>query len=428
MHNKILVIGTTPDYIQWIRLSCPDRALFITTPDIRQTAEEETPPVSEEILIPLSDPDQVLAALKTHLDKWKQALAGIFCFDCEAMELAAFIALHFNLDYPTKKAIQNCRDKYVSKQIWQQHHIGCPNISPINSAAEAIAFFKTTPSGCVLKPLTGSGSELVFKCTSESECRSAFNTIQDGLKARAENPLFQRKSSTEFLMLAEEKIAGTEYSCDFIVENNTIHVIRLAKKIKSPFRPFGTILGYVLPAILPQFVDKDHFLETLLKSATTLGIERGLCMVDFIIRDDEVVLIELTPRPGGDCLPHLLKACTRLDMLKICLDFAGKTPLNLPDTQTFSPFVAIRLHAEHSGVLRKIECRNLIEDYRVKTVHLTKKPGHKIKLPPEDYDSWLLGHIIIQPSVNNFPESQAIAISKKIEIIIDKDKPGTSEK
>ena len=144
-------------------------------------------------------------------------------------------------------------------------------------------------------------------------------------------------------------------------------------------------------------------------------------MIDFIISDNKIVLIELTPRPGGDCLPHLVKACADLDILKLSLDFAQNKPLNLDNTQWACACVGIRLHAGHAGILRKIEYSHLLEDKRVKQIHLTKNPGHKIKLPPDDYDSWNLGHIIIEPSGDKFPESQAITLSKKIEISIDQD-------
>jgi len=426
VQKKVLVVGTTPDYIHWIRCSCPAHAIFITAPDIRQTAKEETPADNEEILICLSDHNQVFEALKIHLEKWGQTIDGIFSFDCESMELTSFLAGQLGLDYPSGEAIQNCRDKYVSKQIWHDHRIRCPRVSPINQAIDVVAFFKTTSSGIVLKPLFGSGSELVFKCTSSSECREAFSAIQQGLKKRSDHPLFQKTSSKQYLMLAEEQIMGTEYSCDFIIENNSTKIIRLAKKMKSPFKPFGTILGYLLPAFLPQSINTDHFNRILLNSSTALGINRGLCMVDFIVADDQVVLIEMTPRPGGDCLPHLLKASTNLDMLKISLDFARKLPINLDDTKIITPCVAVRLHAGHAGVLQKIDTHDLLSDKRVKAIHLTKKPGHRIILPPVDYDSWLLGHIIVEPSDTQFPEAQAITISKKIEILIDKDKSEAS--
>ncbi|MDA3789339.1 MAG: ATP-grasp domain-containing protein [Desulfobacula sp.] len=300
MHKIILVVGTTSDYIQWIRHSCPGRALFITAPEIRQAAEEECPAPSEEILVNLSDKLQVFEALENHLKIWDQVIDGIFSFDCESMALTADISEKWGLDYPSEKTIQNCRDKYVSKQIWESHGIGCPKVSPINIVSDVLAFFHSVNYGCVLKPLTGSGSELVFKCTSESDCHLAFNLIHEGLENRVQNPLFKKSSSQEHLMLAEELIQGTEYSCDFICENDEIQIIRMARKIKSPFRPFGTIMGYVLPGHLPHFITPNELEQLLLKSAQVLGINRGLCMVDFIISGETIALIELTPRPGGN--------------------------------------------------------------------------------------------------------------------------------
>lgn len=423
---KILVTGTTPDYIQWIRLSYPGRALFITQPDIRQGADEDPPGDDEEILVPLSDKDLVLDTLLAHLKKWNQTLDGIFSFDCESMALASFIARQMNLVYPSLDAIQNARDKYRSKQLWQEHQIGCPRVSPVNSASEAVEFFNGTAFGCVLKPFTGSGSELVFHCKSPSGCCSAFETIKTGLDHRNGNLLFNRTSSHEHLMLAEEYIKGPEYSCDFIVENESVRVIRLAKKIKSPLTPFGTIQGYILPWALPRSVTERRFHDILYKGAFALGIKRGLCMVDFIISGDEVMLIEMTPRPGGDCLPHMLKQCAGLDMLKTSLDFAAKRPLILPDIQKRPPCVAIRIHAKEEGILKKIDCRRLMEDPRIKSIHLTRKPGHKIQLPPEDYDSWLLGHVIMSPLNADSPEPEALAVLEKIQIFMDTEKPGES--
>ena len=423
---KILVTGTTPDYIQWIRLSYPGRALFITQPDIRQGADEDPPKDDEEILVPLSDKNLVLDTLLAHLKKRNQTLDGIFSFDCESMALASFIARQMGLDYPSLDAIQNARDKYRSKQLWQDHQIGCPRVSPVNSASGAVEFFNGTAFGCVLKPFAGSGSELVFHCKNPSDCCSAFETVKTGLDHRNGNPLFNRTSSHEHLMLAEEYIKGPEYSCDFIVENESVRVIRLAKKIKSPLTPFGTIQGYILPSALPRDVSENRFHDILLRGALALGIKRGLCMVDFIISGKKVMLIEMTPRPGGDCLPHMLKECTGLDMLKTSLDFAANLPLTLPDTQNISPCVAIRIHAKEEGILKKIDCRKLMEDPRVKSIHLTRKPGHKIQLPPKDYDSWLLGHVILMPLEAENPEPEALAILEKIQIFMGTEKPGES--
>ncbi|MBI9088710.1 MAG: ATP-grasp domain-containing protein [Desulfobacterium sp.] len=419
MHKIILVVGTTSDYIQWIRTSCPGRALFITSPVVRQTAEEACPAPCEEIVMDLSDRAPVFEALEKHLKTWNKVIDGIFSFDCEAMALTAAIAENWDLDYPSEQAILNCRDKYVSKRIWESHGIKCPKVSPIKTVSDVLAFFHSVQNGCVLKPLTGSGSELVLKCMNESDCHRAFDLIQKGLEIRAQNPLFETSVSRGYLMLAEELIPGTEYSCDFICENDEIRIIRMARKIKSPFKPFGTITGYVLPGQLPPGINPNGLSRILLRSAQVLGIDRGLCMVDFIISGEKIELIELTPRPGGDCLPYLLKVSTTMDILKLSLDFAQKYPLDLIRYDTASPHVGIRLHADKSGILKQIHISHLLEDTRVKHILLTKKPGHLITMPPKDYDSWLLGHVIIEPSNGKYPETQAMSISKTITILID---------
>lgn len=412
-----LVVGTTSDYIDWIRQIYQGQVLFITDPEIRQKANEKRPLPNEEILYSLSDFQDVLMHLEKHLFKWKITLKGIACFDCESMELASFIAEKKGLDYPSIAAIQNCRDKYVSKQIWQKQGIDCPEAVPINTISDVFLFTKGLRNGCVLKPFTGSGSELVFKCYNNDDCITAFHTISKELKKRTLNPIFKNPTSSGYLMLAEEMISGIEYSCDFIIDNTEIQIIRCTQKIKSFDSPFETIIGYIIPAVLPQNINAEHLKDILYQGAVSLGVTRGICMVDFFINDQKISLLEITPRPGGDCLPYLLKKSGNLDILKLSLDFACKQPLELMDWQSFTPSVGLRLFAHKAGVLKKINADQLDSDTRVKGIYITKKPGHIIKMPPDDYDSRLLGHIIIEPTTR-YSEIQSITIAKQIEIEI----------
>ena len=47
--NQVLVVGTTSDYIEWIRKVRPGQALFLTEPKVRQNATEPCPDDGEEI-------------------------------------------------------------------------------------------------------------------------------------------------------------------------------------------------------------------------------------------------------------------------------------------------------------------------------------------------------------------------------------------
>lgn len=415
VHDKVLVVGTTADYIDWLQKAYPQRALFLTEPAVRQSAKERPPDPADEILASLDNFSDLKRRVKTHLKNWNQKITGVACFDCEAMETAAMLAPVFKVDYPDIQAVKNCRDKYLSKQIWEENGISCPSICPVNSVEDVTGFLKKHTKGIVLKPFSGSGSELIFRCQTPKECEQAFETIKKGLSDRRENRLFTQSSSKGHLMLAEEYIAGPEYSCDFIIENKKIKIIRLSRKIKSNDRPFGTVSGYVLPASLPGHTDISGFKTALLNAAVSLGLTRAVCMVDFIMKGCLPLFIEMTPRPGGDCLPFLLREAGGLDILGLTLDFAQKTTLTINGSMPlFKTHIGLRLHADRPGVFKGFDTSVLSGDKRVKQIHIIREPGHRVIMPPQDYDSWLLGHIIIEPDNDNYPETQSLLIRQRL--------------
>ncbi|MBI5675508.1 MAG: ATP-grasp domain-containing protein [Nitrospirae bacterium] len=413
--SRVLVVGTTADYIEWIRRTYPDVALFLTDRLVRQNAQEPEPSGEEELLCDLNDYGQVLSSLKNHLQKWDICLDGVACFDCESMELSAELAQRYSLPYPDVETIRNCRDKYLSKLLWQQNNIRCPVSRIVGTPDEADAFFNLIKRPCVMKPLTGSGSELVFRCDSREECRTAFAEIQKRLQERRSHRLYKSNSDSVPSIIIEEHVSGSEYSCDFIIDNGRAEVIRLTKKIQSPRGPFGTIRGYIIEASLPEEIEEQMFERILLQGAEALGIRSAICMADFMLCGREVALLEMTPRPGGDCLPFLLRHSMNLDILKLNLDFARHILVKISRMQNQKPCAGLRLHAGKCGVLVKIDAQNLSRDPRVLEIHLPRHQGHIVRIPPDDYESWLLGHIIFRPDKSDL-ENQFDELINQIKV------------
>ncbi len=417
--EMVLVVGTTPDYVQWIRQSCPKEVLFLTDPVTRNEAQEVPPPASEEILCDLTDENMVLSRLADHLRKEKVRLSGVASFDCESMRLAAILAEAYKLHYPPVSAIDNCRDKFSANGVWRKNHVACAEAALIQSETQAIEFFKLTGGPCVFKPRNGSGSELVFIGNSPDQCRENFRKISTGLLKRQNSRMYKAEESVKEGCLAEKIIGGEEYSCDFIVENNQARVIRICRKILSPHGPFGTTWAYVLHSpgelsdVLPGLSD------FLYQAANALGISRALCMADFKAYNGKIVFLEMTPRPGGDCIPCLLRKGWQLDVLKLNLDFTRGFRLNLTGPTHSSPLVGMRIHAQSNGTVKMLEPRELLVDPRVLELHLLRKPGHRVLLPPEDYDSWLLGHVIFRPCGEESLISQCGDLLTKLEIMIE---------
>jgi hypothetical protein len=149
-------------------------------------------------------------------------------------------------------------------------------------------------------------------------------------------------------------------------------------------------------------------------------------MLDFIVRGGNAVMIEMAPRPGGDCLPPLLMRSCGMDILGLALDFAAGSPVATSDPSTWRRLAGVRLFASRPGVISRIDANALREDQRVVECHLKRDPGHRVVLPPEDYDSRLLGHVIFEPSAPGKIEDECFEIAAKLEVEVETPQCATS--
>ena len=421
-NRRVLVVGTTTDYIDIINQRFPQRAVFIT--DVNERAKATEPPLSseDELLCNLSQPEKVVAALRRHLSQWRMEPSGITCFDCESMATAAFIAHSFGLSYPSTDTVAKCRDKYVCKQVWRQASLPCPDVELVRNASDAISFLHKINGPAVLKPLTGSGSELILLCSDEEECVVGFNTLRSRLAHHSDLRMYAsyvcdgKKVDPRMVFVAEEFVQGEEYSCDFTIDGDRVEIIRITRKILDPKQAFGTTVAYLLPSPLPEGLEENIFCNQLRTAAKSLGLNRAICMLDFIVQDNRVFMIELAPRPGGDCLPPLLLNSCRMDILECTLDFAEGHPFVLDTSLQWRPLVGVRLFAKCSGEIELIDSSALLKDHRVVECHLKRSPGHRVVLPPEDYESRLLGHIIFEPTGLKSIENECVEIASKLKI------------
>jgi biotin carboxylase len=417
---KILVVGTTSDYIDWLRRIGEGRVLFLTDPMIRQKAKEPAPEPKDEILCDLTDVAMIRTALKDHLYQWHISLSGITCFDCESLGLAAFLAEDLDLSFPTVESVRICRDKYTMSSRWQKRSVRTPRFKLARSPYDAADFRGKIERPCVLKPVSGSGSELVFYCDTESGCQRMAQSLLRGIQDRKENRLY---SSATDCFLIEEYIDGIEYSCDFILQKKEVEILRFTRKVRAKDAPFGTTMGYILTTCEVEGFKRKRLEILLSKAAQAVGLTRAICMADFLLSKDEVIFLELTPRPGGDCIPYLLNSAVGLDILKVALDFAERRPLDLPKILQETPCIGLRLHAERSGVIKRISSEILENDPRVKKVHLIRESGHLVTLPPEDYESWYLGHVIFVPAAGKDMEQQCRELRQLLTVEIEASQP-----
>lgn len=427
-HRRTLVVGTTSDYVDAIRRRLPGKAVFLTDRQHRARAVEDPPPASDEILCDLSDNEQALADLGRHMARWDWQPAGLACFDCESMALTAFLAGRLDLHYPSPHAVTTCRSKFASKQAWTRKSLPCPRVTLVRTAADAVRFAEDLGGPIVLKPLTGSGSELVFLCRDADEITAAYRTLRVRLANHHDRRMYApqvcdgKKVDPRSVFAAEEFTAGDEYSCDFILDEQGARIIRIARKVPDRRQPIGTTLAYVVPAGLPPGLDVQSLAEQVQRAAVAVGLRRTVGMLDFIVRDGQAVMIEMTPRPGGDCLPPLLLQSGGVDILDLTLAFAaGERPV-LPPPSDWKLRVGLRVIATQAGTIHHIHDESLRADPRVVEYSLRHGPGWHVSLPPDDYDSRILGYAIFRPSSRHEIEAECLELTDKIHIEVESPK------
>lgn len=395
--SRILVVGTTRDYIDHIRARMPGRALFLTDP--RAVASGIAPvPWNEEIICPLSDLRAVRTSLTYFLRKYDISLSGVACFDCEWLWTAAVIAEDRNLPFPSTQAVLRCRNKSLSKRLWADHGVSCPEVREVFCPEDILEFLRKTGGPVILKPRSGSGSELTYRCNTADEVREGYGKIMEGLRKRAADPLFQSQGTEgQPAAICEEFISGDEYSCDIYFDGEKAQILRLARKYFREEMPVGTALGYEIPVRFPRGVSQETSLLEFGEAARALGLTRSLCMIDFIVREGKVYLLEISPRPGGDCLPPLIEQSCGVDMLELALEFTEGALPRMPEKEKWNHVVGVRFHAKRAGTLRAIRPEFQEWGPNILSQLWLRNPGDTIRLPPDDYDSWLLGHVIFTP-------------------------------
>lgn len=418
--SRVLVVGTTRDYIEYLEEKLPGKLVFLTDPMEYPEGGPGQGSLSHHIIVPLSETGRVLDELEVFQEEQGVKIKGVACFDCESLILASEIA-RGRWPFTRTEAVLNSRDKFRSKKLWRSAGISCPAVLMAGTELQAISFIDAVDGPVVMKPAMLSGSELTYRCETHGEVTEAFNTIMKGLRSKKGDPVLDRDGLIDDdAVLCEEFIEGREFSSDFIYRDGRLTIIRVAGKHLAPSGPAGTAQAYELPP--PDFPMHMESFEQMLRSAVkALGIQRCMGMADFIFRGRTPYFIEITPRPGGDCLPQLIYRSSGFDIRTAHIDFAADLPVDIPEHGRWKHLVGLRVHSGAAGTLRSVRVKSDGLSQRILEESWIAKPGSIVKLPPRDYKSWLLGHLIFEPVPGIDISEQVRAVRDALEIDIEQE-------
>jgi len=312
---------------------------------------------------------------------------------------AAYIAKELmlpGLDYEVAKLIKN---KFlVRKKISNQNADHMENFFIIEQNTNLNELTRQIKYPMIIKPVDGSGSKGVHKISSYNDLQS-YSTEAISF-------------SKQKLAYLEEFIEGKEYGVESVVYNGIIYVLCIMNKdMTEP--PIYAELGHSVPSDLEN---ESLVVDVVKKTIKTLGINFGAVNMDVLIKDNNVFVIDIGARMGGNLIgSHIVPLHTGFDYMEYLI----KTSLNedvskmFPESNDINKAVSTRILALKPGIIKDtIDFEELEKEFNVK-IFFNKSIGDKIYPYINNLDG--CGYIICVSS----NKQNAYDISSKVKSIID---------
>lgn len=344
LNDPLLVVHPSLDYARRVCshfpnavfLASPARAKALRTAGFRALAAD------------LNDERAALRCAADYALQQRVRYTGIACFVCEFIPLTALVAAGLGLPYVDVQTAGLLRDKARSGALWERAGIPVPTAQLIDDLSELEAFAATCPPPWIIKPIDATGSEWVLRIDEPNQLADAHALLQRGLQE-----LDPTDPAPAYI--AQRFIQGREFGVDFFIEGQRLRILRLCEKflVETPAQA-GVVGGYCIPH-LPQRL-RRQLQDTLRQAARAAGMNRGIGMADLILSNDVFYLLEMAPRPGGDCLPDLCRAALNYDPIRAACEAAsGETPRAAHWPHPLRPLCALHLMSDREGTIQQID-------------------------------------------------------------------------
>ncbi|MEU7724153.1 ATP-grasp domain-containing protein [Streptomyces sp. NPDC040724] len=216
------------------------------------------------------------------------------------MNLHASVAIahHYGLPALSDEALRRSRDKHTMKVAFEEAGVPCARHRLFSTAEELRAIAAELEFPLVLKPRDFAGSVGIIRVNAADELDDAYEHCRSSLMEVAGT-----FDLTDGRFQAEEFFVSThEVSVEVINYEGSRAVLAVTDKSKSA-PPYFAETGQLVPS---RETDNAALREIALKACEALHIDRGIAHVEILVNGDELSVVEVGARPGGDGIMDLI--------------------------------------------------------------------------------------------------------------------------
>ena len=260
---------------------------------------------NESVDASTTDVDAVLdAARRMNID-------GIVTFSSDvATRTAALVGHHLGLPGPSVSTVDIMSNKSQFRRFQAERALPSPLSTTINDLGDVERLTQNWTEPAMVKPVDSSGSRGVHLVTAPLEWQAA-----------VEAALTHSRTGQA---VVESVVEGTEVGGDaFFLDGEMISGVVTSKYLEG-----FLVAGHSLPSHIPSR-DQKRVLDAVSKTCRELGYIDGPVNFDVMIQQQRVVVLELSPRTGGNGIPDLIEYATGFDEYAATVHQALGRPVNL---------------------------------------------------------------------------------------------------
>ncbi|MFP7736759.1 ATP-grasp domain-containing protein [Priestia aryabhattai] len=320
-----------------------------------------------------------------------------------ASKISELLQLKYKLPY---EASLNCRNKKMARQKLNEAGIGEVQYRLINTQSDLKTELEGIDFPLIVKPSNDSGSKNVYLCNNEAEISTAIKHI-----VQSEKNIVGQSLDADIMI--EEFLNGPEFSIESVTVNGQTTIIGITKKLVTPY-PLSIEVGHDFPANLHANEEKE-IRELVEESLAVLGVDFAVTHTEVKLTNKGPRIVEVNARPGGDEIPHLVKAVTGIDLKSLAfLVTLGKGIDSLDLSSSTVPSASIRfLLANQEG---KVSFNEQFQSAYIKEQKWYVKNGESVKRTESNFDR--LGYFIVYGDEQNLSSSKVDSVEKGFSVKI----------
>ncbi len=318
------------------------------------------------------DKEEILKVAK------KEKISGVCtCGTDVAIPSIGFVANAMNLSGIAFEASILSANKLKMKEAFKKGGVSSPAYFKVKDLKEIIKAFDILKKPVILKVVDNSGSRGIIKINEREDIEHAYNIAADNTK--------------KDYFIIEEFIEGTESGAQGFIYNNDFKFIMPHMDITAMNNYASIPIIHCVPYKIGKELE-DKITEQLYKCAVALNLNNCAINADFIIKDNEIFIIEIGARSGANMLGELTSIHYGFNYHQKIIECAlGERPDFKYDF--LQPAASMTLFSPKNGTIKKIANNNL-PDSRIIDIYFDYKEGERVNKLMVGSDR--IGHILIK--------------------------------